>query len=111
MVCCFACRSHPTIFISASSVPSLWVRHHKVYSGRREADVVMSSVIQPLRAGNIVKSFGVYVIREMRRRAKLASPWPFNTSNSARYCPVENNKMTMFLPPADNLCDDVDQAP
>src|ERR1017187_7900098 len=46
MVCCFACRSHPTIFISASSVPSLWVRHHKVYSGRREADVVMSSVIR-----------------------------------------------------------------
>src|ERR1039458_3225681 len=45
MVCCFACRSHPTIFISASSVPSLWVRHHKVYSGRREADVVMSSAI------------------------------------------------------------------
>src|ERR1035438_154804 len=33
MVCCFACRSHPTIFISASSVPSLWVRHHKVILG------------------------------------------------------------------------------
>jgi hypothetical protein len=35
-----------------------------------------------MRAENIVKSFGVYVIREMRRRAKLASPWPFNTSNA-----------------------------
>src|SRR5438046_1858818 len=44
MVCCFACRSHPRIFISASFVPSLWVRHHKVYSSRREADLVMSSV-------------------------------------------------------------------
>src|ERR1017187_2307039 len=57
MVCCFACRSHPTIFISASSVPSLWVRHHKVYSGRREADVVMSSV------GNSARRTGRWSVR------------------------------------------------
>jgi hypothetical protein len=44
MVCCFACRSHPRIFISASFVPSLLVGYRKVYSARREADVVMSSV-------------------------------------------------------------------
>src|SRR5260370_42344547 len=44
IVCCLACRSQPTIFISASFVPSLWVRHHKVYSGPCEADVVMTSV-------------------------------------------------------------------
>src|SRR3989442_12496329 len=44
MVCCFACRSHPKIFISASFVPSFLVGYRKVYSGRREADVVMSSV-------------------------------------------------------------------
>jgi hypothetical protein len=44
IVCCFACRSQPTIFISASFVPSLLVGYRKVYSGRREADVVMSSV-------------------------------------------------------------------
>src|SRR5207244_3254023 len=42
-VCCFACRSHPKIFISASFVPSFLVGYRKVYSGRREADVVMSS--------------------------------------------------------------------
>jgi hypothetical protein len=45
MVCCFACRSHPRIFISASFVPSFLVGYRKVYSGRREADVVMSSII------------------------------------------------------------------
>src|ERR1022692_4021304 len=45
MDCCFACRSHPRIFISASFVPSFLVGYRKVYSGRREADVVMSSVI------------------------------------------------------------------
>jgi len=44
MVCCFACRSHPRIFISAYFVPSFLVGYRKVYSGRREADVVMSSV-------------------------------------------------------------------
>ena len=44
-VCCFACRSQPTIFFSASFVPSLCVGYRKVYSGRREADVVMSSVM------------------------------------------------------------------
>src|SRR5712692_8050945 len=44
MVCCFACRSHPRIFISASFVPSLFGWNRKVYSGRREADLVMSSV-------------------------------------------------------------------
>jgi hypothetical protein len=44
MLCCFACRSQPTIFISASFVPSLLVGYRKVYSARREADVVMSSV-------------------------------------------------------------------
>ena len=43
IVCCFACRSQPTIFISASFVPSLLVGYCKVYSGRRGADVVMSS--------------------------------------------------------------------
>src|SRR6266536_4456120 len=44
MLCCLACRSHPTIFISASFVPSLfWLDTAKVYSGRREADVLMSS--------------------------------------------------------------------
>src|SRR4029077_6290106 len=47
MVCCFACRSHPRIFISASFVPSLFGWNRKVYSGRREADLVMSSVILP----------------------------------------------------------------
>jgi transposase len=36
--------SQPTIFISASFVPSLLVGYRKVYSARREADVVMSSV-------------------------------------------------------------------
>src|SRR5579864_8235831 len=46
IVCCFACRSHPTIFISASFVPSLLVGYRKVYSGRREADVVMTSAIR-----------------------------------------------------------------
>jgi hypothetical protein len=45
MLCCFACRSQPTIFISASFVPSLFGLYRKVYSGRREADVVMSSVM------------------------------------------------------------------
>ena len=44
--CCLACRSKPTIFISASFVPSLLVGYRKVYSGRREADVVMTSVIR-----------------------------------------------------------------
>ncbi len=44
MVCCFACRSHPGIFISASFVPSLFGWNRKVYSGRREADLIMSSV-------------------------------------------------------------------
>src|SRR6202521_456176 len=44
MDCCFACRSHPRIFIPASFVPSFLVGYRKVYSGRREADVVMSSV-------------------------------------------------------------------
>src|SRR4029077_6742549 len=43
IVCCFACRSQPTIFISASFGPSLLVGYRKVYSGRRGADVVMSS--------------------------------------------------------------------
>jgi hypothetical protein len=42
-------RSHPTIFIPAFSVPILWVRHHKVYSGRCEADVVMSSTTSGAR--------------------------------------------------------------
>jgi hypothetical protein len=46
IVCCFACRSHPTIFISASFVPSLLVGYLKVYSARREADLVMSSVTE-----------------------------------------------------------------
>jgi excisionase family DNA binding protein len=36
---------HARIFISASFVPSFLVGYRKVYSGRREADVVMSSVI------------------------------------------------------------------
>src|SRR5438132_13963104 len=45
IVCCFACRSHPKIFISASFVPSFLVGYRKVYSGRREADVVMSSSV------------------------------------------------------------------
>ena len=45
MVCCLACRSQPTIFISASFVPSLLVGYRKVYSGRCEADVVMTSVM------------------------------------------------------------------
>src|SRR6266550_2155334 len=45
MVCCFACRSYPRIFISASFVPSLFGWNRKVYSGRREADLVMSSAI------------------------------------------------------------------
>ena len=44
MVCCLACRSQPTIFISASFVPSLLVGYRKVYSVRCEADVVMTSV-------------------------------------------------------------------
>ena len=44
MLCCLACRSQPTIFISASFVPSLFGWNPvKVYSGRREADVLMSS--------------------------------------------------------------------
>jgi transposase len=33
----------PTIFISASFVPSLFGWYRKVYSGRREADVLMPS--------------------------------------------------------------------
>jgi hypothetical protein len=45
MVCCLAWRSQPTIFISASSSRAFLVGYRKVYSGRREADVVMSSVI------------------------------------------------------------------
>src|SRR4029077_81886 len=44
IVCCFACRSQPTTFISASFVPSFLVGYRKVYSGRRGADVVMSSL-------------------------------------------------------------------
>jgi hypothetical protein len=43
MVGCFACRSHPRIFLSASFVPSFLVGYRKVYSGRREADVVKLS--------------------------------------------------------------------
>ena len=43
-VCCFACRSHPGIFNSASFVPSLFGWYHKVYWGRSEAAFVMSSV-------------------------------------------------------------------
>jgi hypothetical protein len=33
MLCCFACRSQPTIFISASFVPSLLVGYRKVLLG------------------------------------------------------------------------------
>src|SRR5262252_5597173 len=43
MLCCPAWRSQPTIFISASFVPSLLVGYRKVYSVRCEADVVMTS--------------------------------------------------------------------
>ena len=43
MVCGFACRLHPGIFISASFAPSLFGSNRKVYSGGREADLVMSS--------------------------------------------------------------------
>ena len=43
IVCCLACRSQPTIFISASFVPSLLVGYRKVYSVPCEADVVMTS--------------------------------------------------------------------
>src|SRR5262249_5675183 len=51
MLCCLACRSHPTIFISASFVPSLFgLDNEKVYSGRREAGVLMSSVTSGLLA-------------------------------------------------------------
>src|SRR5215470_7414080 len=43
MLCCLACRSQHTIFISASFVPSLLVGYRKVYSVSGEADVVMTS--------------------------------------------------------------------
>src|SRR4029077_17250855 len=65
MVCCFACRSHPRIFISASFVPSLFGCNRKVYSGRREADLVMSSVTAQ-RAW--LRSVGVPADLEKRRR-------------------------------------------
>src|SRR5215467_7875781 len=50
MLCCPAWRSQPTIFISASFVPSLLVGYRKVYSVRCEADVVMTSVIKSARS-------------------------------------------------------------
>jgi hypothetical protein len=43
MVCCLACRSQPTIFISASFVPSLFGWIPQSLLGRCEADVVMTS--------------------------------------------------------------------
>ena len=35
MLCCFACRSTPTIFISASFARAFWLDPIKVYSGVR----------------------------------------------------------------------------
>src|ERR1700730_6043563 len=51
IVCCLACRSHPTILISASFVPSFLVGYRKVYSGRHEADVAMSSPTEVCKSG------------------------------------------------------------
>jgi hypothetical protein len=70
MVCCLACRSHPRIFISASSVPNLCVGHHKVYSGRREADVVMSST-------NPARGFAARIRRMANRATGILSRLTF----------------------------------
>src|SRR4029077_20322519 len=68
MLCCRACRSQPTIFISASFVPSLLVGYRKVYSVRCEADLVMTSVIHPLD-WNQLSGVGVYIARHAQHNA------------------------------------------
>src|ERR1700758_5531889 len=76
MVCCLACRSQPTIFISASFVPSLLVGYRKVYSVRCEADVVMTSAT--FRSAHQVDPFDrLGVPRACRRRKHIRSQTGF----------------------------------
>jgi hypothetical protein len=45
MVCCLACRSHAYNFHLGLLRPErFWLGYRKVYSGRREADVVITSI-------------------------------------------------------------------
>ena len=57
MVCCLACRSQPTIFISASFVPSLfWLDTAKSTRSVVGPDVVMTSVTSESYEGSIPSS-------------------------------------------------------
>src|ERR1700745_2922594 len=97
MVCCLACRSQPTIFISASFVPSLlgWIPQSLLgpLRGRRRYDISLICLVR-LGAGARVKPPGTYVAHS----ASPACKHPFRLRRPQKLVYQERLEVTIPAP-------------